>query len=70
MQTITGHLTATEKKHITAILNANLMQGKVNRKNYFLTLTDNVYTVLVTQNSTQWCETKPRITTNKHTFKL
>ena len=50
MTTLTGHITQTEKKAIKAILNANLMSGKVGIKNYFLSLTDGIYTVKVQQN--------------------
>lgn len=38
IKTLTGHLTSTEKTHIKAIFKANLLEAKVNRKNYFLTL--------------------------------
>ena len=50
METLTGHITATEKKHIKAILNANLMAGKIGRKNYFLSLSKGIYTVKVQEN--------------------
>lgn len=49
MTTLTGHITQTEKKAIKAILNANLMSGKVGIKTYFLFLNDGIYTVKVQQ---------------------
>lgn len=47
MQVIKGHLTPTNKKHIKAILNANLSEAKVNRINYHLTLDNGFYTVKI-----------------------
>jgi hypothetical protein len=49
MKVLTGHLTTTEKKHITAILDQGLTAGKVAGKNYWLQITDNVYTVKIQQ---------------------
>lgn len=31
-----GHLTPTEKSHIRALFDAGLMEGKVNRKTYYI----------------------------------
>jgi hypothetical protein len=50
MNVLSGHLTATEKKHIQAILSQNLMTGKVGRKSYLLQLDSGVYTAKVMQN--------------------
>jgi hypothetical protein len=70
MQTITGHLTATEKKHIAHLLKENIMYGKIKRKSYFITsLGNNFYSVCISETITNWCETRPRLTTNMHTFK-
>ena len=49
IKTLTGHLTQTEKKAITAILNAKLLQGRVGRKDYFITKKGDKYTVNVFQ---------------------
>ena len=38
IQVIKGHITQTEKTHIKALFNANLIEGKVNTKTYFLDL--------------------------------
>ena len=45
MKVIEGHLTATDKKAIKAILSANLFSGKVGKKDYYLTVTGGIYTV-------------------------
>lgn len=50
MKTLTGHITQTEKSHIKAILDAGIMEGKINRKNYFLSLNAGVYTVMIKEN--------------------
>lgn len=47
ISTITGYLTQTNKKHINAILSANLLQAKVNTINYYLTLENNIYSVKI-----------------------
>lgn len=45
--TLSGHLTATNKKHIKDILELNLSAAKVNTINYCLRLNDGIYTVWV-----------------------
>lgn len=47
ISTISGHLTQTNKKHLNAILSANLTEAKVNTINYFLTLENDIYTVKI-----------------------
>lgn len=50
MKTTKGHITATEKKHIKAIMEANLMSGKINNKTYFITKKqDGNYEVKISQ---------------------
>lgn len=49
MKTLTGHLTATDKKVIKAMLDAKIMAGKVGKKNYFLSLENDTYTVKIQQ---------------------
>jgi hypothetical protein len=49
MKVITGHLTATNKKHINAILNVNMLIAKVNTINYLLSLENDIYTVYMFQ---------------------
>jgi len=50
MKVLTGHLTATNKKHIKAILAAGLTEGKINRITYYLTRLEGVYVVEYRQN--------------------
>ena len=47
ISTISGHLTQTNKRHLNAILSANLTEAKVNTINYFLTLNNGIYTVKI-----------------------
>lgn len=47
MKTLTGHLTQTNKKHIQAILNANLLEGKINRTNYFISKNESTNVFIV-----------------------
>lgn len=49
MRVLEGHITATEKKHIKAILDADLEAGKIGRKTYYLKEENGVYTVRVKQ---------------------
>lgn len=45
-----GHLTATEKKAVKAILAAKLTSGKVGRKEYYLEQIGNDYSLKVLEN--------------------
>lgn len=45
--TLSGHLTASNKKHIKDILELNLSIAKVNNINYCLRFNDGIYTVWV-----------------------
>lgn len=44
------HLTQVERKSIVAILKAGLMEGKVNRKSYFITVIEKGYKVIIKEN--------------------
>jgi hypothetical protein len=72
MKVLSGHLTATEKKHIKAILDQKLMTGKIGRKSYWLSLNEGLYTVKVIQNDRGWgwigAELRQSVYT--HTFTL
>lgn len=46
------HLTATEKKAIVAIIQAGLDAGKVGKKTYRISKTENGYKVVITENQT------------------
>jgi len=50
---LTGHLTATNKRHITELFKLKMMQAKVNRINYSITEKGhNLYSVSMVQNLT------------------
>lgn len=75
MKTLTGHLTQTNKKHIQAILNANLLEGKINRTNYFISKngSTNVFTVKICVADRGFIPvpgTPLRLSTYIHTFVL
>jgi hypothetical protein len=70
MKALTGHITATEKKAIKAILAAGLTSGRVGRTDYRISNENGLYLVFITKLETPWCETKAKLTTNKHTFTL
>jgi hypothetical protein len=72
MKVITGQLTQTERKHIRAIFDAKLMQGKINRKSYFIEQNENVYTVSIVENTRGlgMIGEELRKTTTKSTFKI
>jgi hypothetical protein len=67
--TIKGHLTQTNKKHIKAILGANLLQAKVNTINYNLTRENDLFrvTIIKKDNSIVIGE---KININKSIFKI
>ncbi len=67
--TIKGHLTQTNKKHIKAILGANLLQAKVNTINYNLTRENDLFrvTIIKKDNSIVIGE---KININKVIFKI
>jgi len=47
MKITEGHLTASEKKSVKAILKAGLTSGKVSKKNYFISINNGIYTVKI-----------------------
>lgn len=49
-----GYLTQTEKRHINALLDRNLNEGKVNTKTYYLNKNENSYVAVI-----YWIETDP-----------
>jgi len=67
--TLSGHLTATNKKHIKAVLNANLMIAKVNSINYLLSLENDIYTVFTIQTDNSIIIGE-KISKSKATFKI
>jgi hypothetical protein len=51
ISTKSGHLTATEKKHIKALFSKDLYHNKVNTKTYKIDKTDEGYKVLISENA-------------------
>jgi 5-methylcytosine-specific restriction endonuclease McrBC GTP-binding regulatory subunit McrB len=49
IQTISGHLTSTNKKHLKALFDAKLTTGKVNRINYFISFHIDFWSVKIVQ---------------------
>ena len=49
MKTLTGHLTATDKRNISAMMELGLKQGTINKKSYFLSQQNGIYTVKLQQ---------------------
>lgn len=66
IHTKSGHLTANEKKAITAILAAGLTEGRVGRTDYRMTKDGDTYTVRITKAETDWL--KPKVRTDTCTF--
>lgn len=50
IHTIAGHLTATNKRHISAIFDVNRLEAKVNRVTYRITEENGIYTVRISRN--------------------
>ena len=73
MKVITGHLTASNKKAIKAILKANLTAGKVGKTSYFLSVEGEVYTVKIQKKDRGMvpvCGSRIRLSTYTATFLL
>lgn len=58
---VRGHLTQTEKRHIKALFNNNLTEGKINRKKYFITFDENeeCYKIGIIEN--KWSDSAGKI---------
>jgi putative heme iron utilization protein len=69
MKVLTGHLTATNKIHIKALLKAKLYSGKVNTINYLLRQENDTYTVFVIQKDNSILIGE-KIRKSKATFKI
>jgi len=67
--TIKGHLTQTNKKHIKAILSANLLQAKVNTINYNLTRENDFFRVTIVKKDNS-IVIGEKININKSIFKI
>ena len=70
INTITGHLTVTNKKHITAMLDKKMLSAKVNTIHYHLTLNNDIYSVSIIKFESLTIGEKPKQTLFKATFKI
>ena len=73
MKTMTGHLTAGNKKAIQAIINAGLKDGRVGRTEYHITQDENIYTVKIKsidRGLIPCAGSQKRLTTKTHTFTM
>jgi hypothetical protein len=69
IRTITGHLTATNKRHISAMFDVNRLEAKVNRITYRITEESGIYTVRISRNeSDDWG--RMRESTSTATFEI
>lgn len=67
IKTLTGYLTATNKKHIKVMFDAGLKNAKLNRINYYIIPGDGFYTVNTAIKDSQYTS---GFQTSKATFKL
>ena len=69
IHTLTGHLTATNKRHISAMFDVNRLEAKVNSITYRITEENGIYTVRISRNeSDDWGRVRER--TNAATFEI
>lgn len=50
IRTLSGHLTATNKRHISAMFDVNRLEAKINRITYRIREESGIYTVKISQN--------------------
>lgn len=64
IRTLTGHLTATNKRHISAMFDVNRLEAKINRLTYRITEGDGAYSVKISHNeSDDWGVMRERTST-------
>ena len=64
IHTLTGHLTATNKRHISAMFDVNRLEAKVNSITYRITEENGIYTVRISRNeSDDWGRMRERTST-------
>ena len=69
IRTLTGHLTATNKRHISAMFDVNRLEAKVNRITYRIGEESGIYTVRISRNEADdWGRMRER--TNTATFEI
>lgn len=71
---IRGHLTQTEKRHINALLDRNLSEGKVNTKTYYLNECESCFVAVIYENKTNpsvmvWNKTHTKLVAKAYTEK-
>ena len=69
MCTLTGHLTTTNKRHISAMFDVNRLEAKINRITYRVIKEAEIYTVKISRNeSDDWGKMRER--THSATFEI
>ena len=64
IRTLSGHLTATNKRHISAMFDVNRLEAKINRITYRVSEEAGTYTVKISQNeSDDWGKMRERTST-------
>ena len=64
IRTLTGHITATNKRHISAMFDVNRLEAKVNSITYRITEENGIYTVRSSSNeSDDWGRMRERTST-------
>jgi hypothetical protein len=70
MKTITGHLTATNKRHIKVMIDRGLSEAKINRITYYLSLQDGIYTARIGKVEARTIGESPKMYWDLVTFKI
>lgn len=64
IRTLTGHITATNKRHVSAMFDVNRLEAKVNSITYRITEENGIYTVRISRNeSDDWGRMRERTST-------
>lgn len=64
IRTLSGHLTATNKRHISAMFDVNRLEAKINRITYRVSKESEIYTVKISRNeSDDWGRMRERTST-------
>lgn len=64
IRTLSGHLTATNKRHISAMFDVNRLNAKINRITYRVSEEAEIYTVKISRNeSDNWGRMRERTST-------
>ena len=69
IRTLSGHLTATNKRHISAMFDVNRLEAKINHVTYRISEEAGTYTVKISQNESNDYG-KMRERTSTATFKI